>query len=998
MKTKFNGILTLLLAFVVQISFAQEKTVSGTVTDDSGGLPGVSVVIKNTSKGTETDLDGKYSIKANVGDVLVFSYIGYETVEKTVGASNTIDVKMAEGNVLDEIVVTGVAGPTSKKKLAISAATVGTELLENVPATSAGAAIQGKVAGVTVVTPSGLPGQAPAITIRGATSLLGNQAPLIIVDGVFLASGNLADINTEDIKSFEVLKGAAAASLYGSKAANGVIQIITKRGKGATAPQVTIRTEVGVNSILRGFEVSNSHFYQLDANGNFVRDASGGLVVDAVNGINNAAIIDNPFPQIFDNFGEAYGTGLFTTQSASVAGGSDNSNYYISFQNQENQGIIKVGNLRYQRKSGKVNLDFKINDKLSVSTSNTFSRADSREPNVGSGGPLYTLQFTPPHLDLTAPNEEDGSPYNWDAFSSSGWPTAETNPLYYLNNWKYNEVRERLISNTRLTYKPLDWLTIEGTYGQDNLNFRANTFVDKTWLDTQQTTFINGFIANNWSNFRNENLQLDVTTRNSFDELDVTTRVQALQENQIFQSTTISGAELVNTGVNNIENVTQANLNAGGSKSQEVARSYSGILNLIYKDRYIFDGLYRYEQVSTYGPLARNQSFFRVAGAYRVGMDLEEDWIDELKVRASYGTSGLRPPGAAQFEVVDVTNGNNTKTTLGSPTLGASVSKEIEVGFDFDFLDRFRTTFTYSNTNNEDLVISVPLPAAAGGFTSQWVNAASIESNVFEGTLGIDIIKKEDLSWNFNAIFTKFKAQITSFNRSDQQVGPSSAFLLKAGEDYGSFYGNTFMTSLSQLPATANQADYSIYKGYVVLTATNEAQILTDANGTQVIQKIGNTTPDFNMSFNTTLNYKNFTLYALLDWQKGGDVYNQTKQWRFRELIDPSIVGETVGFASSVYAVNQTNSFFVEDASFIKLRELSLSYNLPSKYLENTGIKGLSFGLVGRNLFIISDYSGVDPEVADTTSGGGNDLTNYRFDSFGYPAVSTFSGTVTIKF
>ena len=1003
MKKKLKKILTLLLVLIVQISFAQEKTVSGIVSDESGPLPGVSVSIKGTSKGTETDFDGKYSIKAKVGEILIFRYLGYKSIEKKVDSATKIDLLMLEdASVLEEIVVTGVAGPTSKKKLAISISTVGEDLLEKVPATSAGSAIQGKVAGVTVVQPSGLPGSSPAITIRGATSLLGNQAPLIIVDGVFLASGNLADINTEDIKSFEILKGAAAASLYGSKAANGVIQILTKRGRGATSPKVTIRAEVGANTILRGFEVSNFHFYQTDANGDFLRDANGALIVDAVNGVNNAALIDNPFPQIFDNFGEVYDTGLFTTQSASVSGGSDNMNYYVSFQNQENQGIIRVGDLRYQRKSGKVNLDFKINDKISVSTSNSFSKADSRQPNVGSGGPLYVLQFTPPHIDLLGTNEEDGSPYDWDAFATAGWPTAETNPLYYINNYNYNEVRERLISNTTLTYEPTNWLKISASYGQDNLNFRANVFVDKTWLDDQQTTFINGFISNDWYNFRNENLQFDASTRHKLNELDINTRFQALQENQQFERTTISGAELVNTGINNIENVEQDQLNAEGSKTQEVAKSYAGILNLIYKDRYIFDGLYRYEEVSTYGPLARNQSFFRTAAAYRAGMDINANWLDELKFRVSYGTSGLRPPNVAQYEVVDVTNGNNTKETLGSPNLGASVSKEIEAGFDFNFLDRFRTTFTYSNTKNEDLVIEVPLTAAAGGFNAQYVNAASIESDVYEATFGVDLIKNENLNWNFNALFTKFKATITEFNRSDQQVEPSSAFLLTAGETYGSFYGNSFITSLDQLPDTENPDDYTIYKGLVVKNdGTNEAQLAVDENGTQIIEKIGNTTPDFNMSFNTTLSYKNFTLYALLDWQKGGDVYNQTKQWRFRELIDPSIVGETVGYASSVYAINQINDFFVEDASFIKLRELSLNYSVPNKFLENTGINGLSFGLVGRNLFIISDYSGVDPEVSDIsdiTSNNENDLTNYRFDSFGYPSVSTFSGVVTIKF
>jgi TonB-dependent SusC/RagA subfamily outer membrane receptor len=230
MKTKFNGILTLFLAFAVQISFAQQKTISGTVSDESGLLPGVSVVVKGTNSGVETDLDGKYSIEASEGDVLVFRYLGYSLTEKTIGSANIINVTMKqEANLLDEIVISGVAGATSRKKLSVTVAKVGAEDIQEVVATSAASALQGKVSGVSVGN-LGQPGQGANIILRGSTNFYGSQEPLVILDGVFVESG-LQDINVDDIQSMEVIKGASASSLYGSRAGNGVIVITTKKRK-----------------------------------------------------------------------------------------------------------------------------------------------------------------------------------------------------------------------------------------------------------------------------------------------------------------------------------------------------------------------------------------------------------------------------------------------------------------------------------------------------------------------------------------------------------------------------------------------------------------------------------------------------------------------------------------------------------------------------------------------------------------------------------------------
>lgn len=984
--------------------------ITGTITDEANlPLPGVSIVIQGSSVGATSDFDGNYTIEASAGDVLVYSYLGYKTIEMTVGEDPVINVSMVpDVSALSEVIVTGVAGATSKAKVAISAASVSEDMLEKVPATSAASAIQGKVAGVNVVQPSGLPGSSASITIRGATSLLGNQNPLIIVDGVLLGNTNLSDINTQDIKSFEILKGAAAASLYGSKAANGVVQIITKRGLLNQAPTVTIREEVGLAYILNEYQQSRFHNYALDADGGFALsnpDDRASLYVDIPDGQTiNHSRIDNPFPAYYDNFGEAFGSGMFNTTTASVSGGFEQGRYYVSVQDYSNEGIISIGDLGYKRQTGKVNLDINISDKIKFSTSNNYTNSRSDQPQLGSSGPLYSIQFTPPHFNLVGGNVEDGSPYNWNLNVDNpdgAWPTFVSNPLYLLNNYGYKEIRERLISSSSLNYQVTSWLSAEAQYGMDNLWVRGNEFVDKDWLDSQRNTFVNGYISDDEYNYKNESFTFNTYTNNTFGELEMKTRLQYLQEVENYKMMEVTGTELTNLGINNLENVLQSNINVGSSRTKEVAKSYSGILNLVYRDRYIFDGLARYEQVSSYGPEARNQWFYRASGAYRLGLDLEEDWIDELKLRLSYGTSGLRPPLAAQYETVDVTDGNNTKTLLGNANLGASVSKEIEFGVDFNFMNRFRTSFNYSNTNNDDLVIPIPV-AGATGFQEQYQNAASIESKVYEASLGIDVIKGEETFWTANFLFSSYRSEITEFNRSDLQVGPYNAFMLREGEEYGTFYGQRFLRSLDQLPSDANPNDYTMYQGIVVANdGTFAPQMQQGEDGTNEIVAIGNTTPDFNLSFNSTFTYKNFTLFTLLDWQYGGDVYNQTKQWSFRELLHPEISGETVGWASGLYAVNAVNDYFVEKGSFLKMREVSLSYDVSASWLENTFLNGLTFSVIGRNLFVITNYSGVDPEVtniAPASTDRFNDLNAYKFDAFGYPSTSTITGAVTIKF
>ena len=998
MKTKFKGILTLLLAFVVQITFAQEKTISGTVSDETGNLPGVSVLIKGTSTGTQTDFDGKYSIKANTGDVLSFSYLGYKNQQKTVGASSTMDVVLVEGGeLLDEIVITGVAGATNKNKLSISISTVGEKLLKEVPALNASTALQGKVAGVTIVQPSGLPGSSASIRLRGATALTGSQSPLIILDGAFLQGANLADFNAEDIARIEVLKGAAASSLFGSKAANGVIQIFSKRGKYGRAPVVSIRSEIGVTKTNNLPSVAKKHGFKVNTDGSFALDGTGGLIQEEDH------IADNNFPTDNNHFKDIVRTAFQHTESFSVSGGTKNTNYLVSMQNLEQESILRTTDAQgYNRQNFRVNLDIDLSDKLKFTTSTLLTKSSSNEPELGVGGVFYNIYLIPRHIDLNGLNSENGSPFDWNGAQDDPWPSQVTNPLYALNNINFDEDRTRIVSNIALKYKATEWLDLNVDYSIDNNIYKNENFVNKDFLDSEyNSTYINGYISRYNSVSRNQVFNAFTATNNSFGDLNVKTKLQFLNERSTFMRNSISGTELGVAGVRDLDNVISGTESISSYENSVVSRSLAAVLSLDYKDRYILDGLYRSDNVSLFGPKVRTQEFFRVSGAYRISKDLDIDQINELKFRASYGTAGLLPPFGAWQDNFSLSNGIATANVVGNPELGPYLSKEFETGVDFKIFDRITGTFSYSNTKNEGQVLSVPLPALVNG-GSQYQNAGTLETKSYEGTLGFDIIKdSNEVSWNINTVFSRYMSTITDFDRPDLQVGPNNAFLLKEGEQYGSFYGETFMTSLTQLSPNVDFGEYSINSRGYVIDGNGAAQVLLDEEGNPVNEKIGNTTPEFNMSFNTTFIYKNFSFYALVDWSQGGDIYNATTQYQYRDLTSPDFDNSasenlTTDYFASLYNTNKTSAAFVEDGTFVKLREVNLSYNLPSEALKNTFIKSAKISVIGRNLLTITDYSGADPEVADITQSG--DLSSYKFDNFGFPATSTFSASVLLKF
>lgn len=433
----------LILSMFVLVQVSAQRTVSGKVTDDAGeGLPGVNVVIKGTTTGSTTDIDGNYQLSVNDGDILVFSFVGFETQELNVGGQTVLDVTMGGVTELQEVVVTGVTEGTSAKKLSFSVNKVGEDLINAAPAMDAGNALRGKVAGVQIVQSSGLPGNAGSINLRGSTTLSGSSSqPLIIVDGVITQPGSagLQDINMNDVESIEVLKGAAGSSLYGSLAGNGVIQIITKRGSqeyGKT--RVTFRSEYGTNEILRKINLSKHHAFELNADGSYALDTNGQRIPDT------EQIYDNPYPELFDQQEVVFAGRNFSNNFVSIGTTTEKTNVYASFDKLNNEGLVD-GQQPFERQSIKVNVDHAINDKLDAGITAGYVTTEGTTPQEGGQtGFIYGALLSEPDIDLTSENP-DGQPFITVSRPIGNFTNAN-NPLYIA----HNNQRFYVILNTKL--------------------------------------------------------------------------------------------------------------------------------------------------------------------------------------------------------------------------------------------------------------------------------------------------------------------------------------------------------------------------------------------------------------------------------------------------------------------------------------------------------------------------------------------------------------------
>ena len=1054
----------LLLGLVLPGLVSAQTLVTGSVTDDAGEpLIGANVLVESLVIGGSTNLEGNYSFQipsAHLGETLQLTarFVGYseQTREITVtdGAMEENFVLAIDLLDLDELVVTGVAEATPKKKLAFTVSQVGSEDITLAPASNPVASIQGKVAGVAVQAASGSPGDGVSVRLRGATSITGNNQPLYIVDGVVLGA-NQVDIDALDIENVEIVKGAAASSLYGSRAQNGVINITTRRGGNVPLNQtrVTIRNEFGTSSVVKSFQSNSSHDLRTNASGQFVN--SDGEVNNCNSCLANgygpgtlqdtnphgAAFYDTPYQgTLYNAFDQFFDPGNTWTNYIGVSQNSSKTNFLASFTNIEEQGAIQ-GLDGLNRLSFRVNLDHRIRSNLVLSTSGFYSQSsnDAVTSSLASDvavNPFFGLMFTNPLVNLGERDEAGVLVVQADPLA------VEENPLYTIENADMSQSRSRILGNFRFRYSPVEWMDLESNFSYDRSDRDEIEFYDIGFQTIDTNPINNGRIERR--NSLSEALNADVTAsfRKRFGP--VTTRAQLKAQIEDFESFSefVIGTDIVTVGISDLSNIESDGEKLIGNGSSTVrSEGYYATAGLDYADRYIVDLFARRDGSSLFGAEERWQTYFRGSAAWRLSEEAwwpAGDYLTEFKLRASMGTAGGRPRFQAQYETLSLSNGNLTKSTLGNAFLKPELQTEIEYGLDFAVMDRVFVELVYADTEVEDLLLAVPL-AGYYGFSNQWRNAGTLESNTFEASVDGSVYNSRDMDVSLGLIFDRTRQEITEFGSNPYRGGPRGLFFYREGERLGAMYGNLFMTEASQLPAGVDANAFDVNDdGYLVPVGAGNSytsgagpdgtlgndddlwgtrveagdgtynwgipvKYYDEENSTDLVQ-IADALPDFSLGLNTTIRYKGFNLYMLWGAQIGGDVYNFTKQWSYRDGraadqdqgIKPVDMRKSTRYYEVLYDATARNSHFVEDATYLKLRELSVGYTFNRSQLARVfgnALHSVSASVIGRNLLTFSDYTGFDPEV-----GSGSDATLYRVDDFNYPPFRTVRAKLEIQF
>ena len=1027
------------LATLAGVAGAQGARIVGTVTDSATGqpLPSVQVSVGGTRLGALTRADGSYAI-ANVPPgtyVVETRRIGYAAgrradVRVAGDSAVRVDFRLVQAVLrLQEVVTIGVTDPTAGTRTPFTVDKITADQVP-VPATNAVETIAGRVAGATIIS-EGQPGSGINVQLRTPASIYNSNAPLIVVDGVILSrtgGATTADLNSLDVESIEVIKGAAAASLYGSRASNGVISIRTRRGRELTEgrTRVTVRSEYGSNALQSPIEFSRYSAF-LVQDGAYVDTA--GNPVDRVNRVFRPAgqrFQDQLFPGgTFDQIDRFFDPGTFTQNSITLSRNQGPTNFLVTLSNQGTAGIIQ-DNGGYRRNDIRVNLDFALRDDLTFATSTYYSRSHRDDLD---GDLFFDLVQQSPDIDLAARDDAGAYVFQPDQFG------VRPNPVYTLATQAQSTRRTRALGSLESRFAPLPWLSFNANASFDRGERTSDFFQDAgvrsgnpdfdaqgglTQLDVRSTA-VNAAAS---ANLIGRTGQL--TARGS---------ARALMEREQSDRTGFRGSGLIVPGVFSPTGVTQrlpvdedflGDLPVVESRTN----SYIGTVGADYAGRYIADALVRRDGSSLFGPEERWQTYYRASAAWRAA---QESWwpfkraITEFKPRISRGTAGGRPSFPDQYETFEINDqGGISKGTLGNRFLKPELATETEAGLDVIFGTRVSLQTSYSRSRVTDNLVLIPLSANAGGFPFQWQNAGAIKGSTFETTLEARVLDRRNLGWTVGLVADRTRHRITQFDRPCFTTGTGDIAYRCAGETLGTMYGAIFVTDPSQL-AGLSEADRALFQrndqgflvpvgadgdwrdaqwGTTVTTAGGTAYgwglpiVALDSTGNPRFERIGDGNPKFRWGLSNNLRWGGFAFFALLDAQVGGDIYNRTKQRMYQNYRSADVdqagraeeLKKPLEYFDRLYFGNNVNAHFVEPGGYLKLRELSVRYRLGGRPLQafaRTGARGVTVGLIGRNLLTFTDYSGYDPEVGSV---------NARIDNFDYPRFRTITGTVEVEF
>ena len=1037
---KFNrsllaGIFLLLSVCVA----AQEKIISGTVkdADDNTALPGASITIKGTNRGTTTDINGSFSLKAQKGDILIISSVGYETNQIRVGDATAISVKIKNSQKqMGEVVVTAMDQKRNPRELGYSVQTVKGTDIQQTQRENFINSLQGRVAGLTVTPTSGVAGASSSIVLRGFNTLSGSNQPLFIVDGVLIDNTTLnsnsysgsgvglasdlnnrnndytnriADLNPNDIESVTVLKGPEATALYGSQASSGAIVITTKKANTAGKLIVNYDNNFRLQKITRFVELENRYG-------------------PGVNGVPTAPPLSGQFAsfgpawptdtKIYDNIHHFFETGFSQTHNIGVEFGTKNAGFRLSGTYFDNQGTVPFNS--YKKYNLKLSNNTKIGKYITITPSIAYINSNNVKPIKGVSGYLLDLYAWPVNNDITNYQNENGGKL---LMFSSNYNADYDNPLWSAKNNKTGDKNSRWVATFGIDITPFSWLTLSGRFGYD-------TYKQDGYLFTHPQSYLlsaatGGTLDNYYRTYEGYNHTITATAKKKFGNWSTRVMVGTMWEDFETRQFGVTGNHLKDSTSTDSSNTLE------GSRTR-LLRNYYGLPNLStlrelayfgevsvgYKDLVYLTYSHRFENAS---PIPNQNNKYNYPGVSLSAIltdiipGIKGSILEYAKLRASLAsTARLNDPYSNQSFFVNNLNSSAITPnytygyTKANPDLKPERQHTYEIGTELRFLNNAITLeAAYYNTLCIDQIVQGYRASYATGAVLNTANAASLRNQGLELSLNLNPIRKKDLNWTVSLNFNHMWSNVISlpasigkdndFYNSDTYIGARGG--LVRGHSTGTITGTTY---------ARNNA------GQILITPLTG---LPEINGTFTI--IGDRTPDFTLGTLNSFRYKNWNLSFLWDLKIGGDIYNATdqvntgigKSKRTSDRTTPRVINGVLDdglqntshptpnnivvvpyyitsyYASSTFATTLPHEEFIQhNVNWLKLRDVTLNYILPEKVTHAIkGMKGLSVFVTGNDLILITNYQGADPAVIASNPGSVG-VGAYGFD-FGSPAT-----------
>ena len=1003
-KMSLFGLLFALCSFMAW----SQQTITGTVSDADGPLPGASVVVKGTTNGVSTDFDGNFSIQASPSDVLLISYIGYTAKEIPVGNQTQIDVNLEAGNKLDEVVVIGY-GTQRKSDLTGSVASVSSEDLTQIPSSRVDQVLQGRAAGVQVTQANGAPGAGTTIRVRGGNSITGSNEPLFVVDGIVVGTNfNLNNINPSDIQSLEILKDASSIAIYGSRGANGVVLVTTKsgRGTGTGKPEVSVNVFTSMQMLPELPDVLSQEEQ-----------------IAFTNEHNTFRGVAIPFPDDPSTYPNNDWVDLTTGAAPiynvdlSVSGASENVNYYNSFNYFNQEGIVKSSGL--ERFIFRSNLDINLSDKLKTGFRINYSRLNQDNALTSFGANLFGTLNTQPAFNedgtFNGFNDVVGSPFN-NPLANFELNTNET----FTNN---------LLATAYLEYKPAPGWIIRSTFSPEFNNVKRNRFNSSQQPGNLAVGITDGGNASvrtvagvGWNNENTIQYQKDIDENHSLTVLGGASFQKV--ETEITEAEAF-GITSDATGFNNLGNSDPIRSVVSSNFTGFQIASFFGRINYGYKDKYLLTLVGRTDGSSVFAPGNKYEFYPSVAGAWKISEEnfmQNQDVFSDLKLRASWGRSGNQAIGPYRTLGV-LTEANTTLNgaevpglTLGRPS-NPNLQWETTSSFDIAleaslFGGRIFTEFNYYYKETNDLLLDVTIPRQTG-FTSQLQNVGALENRGWELLVNSTNISNSDFSWNTTLTLARNKNEILDLGGQefidlvvDPIIGSGNTRLI-VGESVPVFTGVNYLgTWKSQEEIDASGLTSQVVGGPRFEDLNGDGIISTEDN---VV--LGSPFPDLIFGIENSFSYKNLDFTFFFQGTTGNEVFNlrmrnhyfnRGETVKFGDLRDrwtPDNPTSNIPRAGGDSVTNTPiNSEYVEDGSHIRLKAVRLAYNIPTEKMGLDGVKNATVYLSGTNLLLFSKTRLIEPEANNFNEGNnqfGNIALGFLDANYPNPRVITLGLNVT---